>query len=238
MAPSVVSHTEWNVFAAVDTCPGPSVGNWVAQLAPGQSFRWPVWVLLFFSSVGLLVCFIALPETSPTTILHWRAKRLRARTGDPNYHTLAERAVSESSVSAWSRRIFVKPLTLNFQEPIVLVLNCYLALGYSLLFAQLETYRFVFSGIYGFSSGQEGLTFLACYVGFVIAQIFYFLWYWKYQEPEFDAEGKIAPERRLLPAFCAAFTIPIGLFWFGWSSEARVHVAMPIIGGEELCFGP
>lgn len=83
--------------------------------------------------------------------------------------------MSESTTSACSRRIFIKPLTLNFREPIVLVLDCYLALGYSLLFAQLETYRLVFSGIYGFPAGQEGLTFLACYVGFVIAQILYFL---------------------------------------------------------------
>lgn len=160
--------------------------------------------------------------------------KTRARTRDSRFYTKAERDVSNPEVRAWLSRIFVKPLILNFREPIVLVLNTYLALVYALLFAALESYRVVFVDIYGFSSGQEGLTFIAGYIGFAISQLIYSIWYWKYQAPEFNEEGKMKPERRIIPAFFAAFTIPVGLFWYGWSAEARLHPAMAIIGGTTL----
>lgn len=155
------------------------------------------------------------------------------KSGDDRYHTKGEVGVAKRTTGAWMERLFVKPITLNFKEPIVLVLNSYLALVYALLFAALESFRIVYVDIYGFTPGQEGLTFIAPFVGFVLSQAIYFAWYQKYQEPEFE-QGTMKPERRLLPAFCAAFTIPIGLFWFGWSAQAKVHPAMPIIGGKSI----
>lgn len=209
------------------------MGNWAAQLAPGESYRWPMWINFWFSAIALIACFFFLPETSPGTILHWRASRIRMKSGDDRYHTKGEVGVAKRTTGAWMERLFVKPITLNFKEPIVLVLNSYLALVYALLFAALESFRIVYVDIYGFTPGQESLTFIAPFVGFVLSQAIYFAWYQKYQEPEFE-QGTMKPERRLLPAFCAAFTIPIGLFWFGWSAQAKVHPAMPIIGGKPI----
>ena len=31
--------------------------------------------------------------------------------------------------------------------------------------------------------------------------------------------------------------MPIGLFWYGWSAEARIHWIMPIIGSAIFAFG-
>jgi hypothetical protein len=42
--------------------------------------------------------------------------------------------------------------------------------------------------------------------------------------------GELKPEYRLPPMFIAAVTIPVGLFWYGWSAHAHLHYMMPIIG--------
>jgi hypothetical protein len=47
---------------------------------------------------------------------------------------------------------------------------------------------------------------------------------------EGDALPKPDPEFRLPPAILGTVLIPIGLFWFGWTSYRSVHWIVPIIG--------
>ena len=51
----------------------------------------------------------------------------------------------------------VRPFTLSFTEPMVFLLNLYIALIYGLLYIWFESFPIVFEGIYGFNLGQEGL---------------------------------------------------------------------------------
>jgi DHA1 family multidrug resistance protein-like MFS transporter len=124
----------------------------------------------------------------------------------------------------------VKPITLNFQEPIVFLLNLYIALIYGLLYIWFESFPLVFSGIYGFSLGIEGVAFLGILVGTLIGAASLFTWLYFYQEKQFDDNGNIEPEKRLIPAMVGSFFVPICLFWFGWSARSDVHWIMPIIG--------
>ena len=75
----------------------------------------------------------------------------------------------------------VKPITLNFQEPIVFLLNLYIALIYGLLYIWFESFPLVFSGIYGFSLGIEGVAFLGILVGTLIGSDVLFAWLYFYQ---------------------------------------------------------
>jgi len=43
-------------------------------------------------------------------------------------------------------------------------------------------------------------------------------------------EGKGLPEYRLPTLFITSWFIPIGLFWYGWSAQAKLHWIMPVIG--------
>lgn len=54
----------------------------------------------------------------------------------------------------------VRPFTLNFLEPMVFLLNLYIALIYGLLYIWFESFVVVFIEIYGFSLGTEGLAYL------------------------------------------------------------------------------
>jgi hypothetical protein len=42
-------------------------------------------------------------------------------------------------------------------------------------------------------------------------------------------QGK--PEYRIPALLIASIFVPIGLLWYGWSAQARLHWIMPIIGG-------
>jgi len=95
----------------------------------------------------------------------------------------------------------------------------------------------VFTGIYGFNLGLEGLSFVGILVGgfVVIGPFFAYLYY--IQEPQFNENGELKPEKRLPPAFVGAFCIPICMFWFGWSSRESVHWIVPIIGSSFFTIG-
>lgn len=60
-------------------------------------------------------------------------------------------------------------------------------------------------------------------------------WFYRsYQQYQFDEHDNILPEKRLIPAFVSTITIPVGLFWFGWSAENNNHWIMPVLGGSFL----
>ena len=126
----------------------------------------------------------------------------------------------------------LKPITLNFTEPIVFLLNLYIALIYGLLYIWFESFPLVFEGLYGFNLGLEGVAFLGILVGTFIAVAVLFAWNYYYLENQFDENGNIEPEKRLIPAMVGCFFVPICLFWFGWTSRSDVHWIVPIIGSS------
>ena len=131
----------------------------------------------------------------------------------------------------------VRPITLNFTEPMVFLLNLYIALIYGLLYIWFESFPIVFVGVYHFTLSQEGLAFVGILVGAFIVIPPFFWYLYKYTEPQFNENGELQPEKRLPPAMVGAFFIPICLFWFGWSSRASVHWIMPIVGSGFFSVG-
>jgi hypothetical protein len=45
------------------------------------------------------------------------------------------------------------------------------------------------------------------------------------------------PEFRVPLMFVGSAFIPMGLFWYGWSAEAKIHWIMPNIGAALFCAG-
>jgi hypothetical protein len=52
-----------------------------------------------------------------------------------------------------------------------------------------------------------------------------------------NQDGEMKPEYRLPPSMLGGICVPISLFWFGWSAEAKLHWIMPIIGTSFLGLG-
>jgi len=93
----------------------------------------------------------------------------------------------------------VRPITLNFTEPMVFLLNLYIALIYGLLYIWFESFPIVFTGIYGFSLGLSGVAFVGILLGAIVTIPFFFLYLRLYTEPQFNDNGELQPEKRLPP---------------------------------------
>jgi len=223
----------WGIGAVCGPVLGPLVGGFAVQSGGSgvlKGWKWTIWELLWLSSFCLIFLFFFLPETSSPNILYRRTKRLRKLTGNDKLTCEPEMKSAEMKPKDVIQMSLLKPITLNFQEPIVFLLNLYIALIYGLLYIWFESFPLVFVEIYGFNLGLEGVAFLGILVGTLIAVVILFSWLHFYQEKQFDENGNIAPEKRLIPAMVGCWCVPICLFWFGWASRSDVHWIVPIIG--------
>jgi DHA1 family multidrug resistance protein-like MFS transporter len=224
----------WGAAAICGPVLGPLVGGFAAQ---HKNWQWPIWELMWLSGFCLVFLIFFLPETSAANILYRRSRRLRKLTNNDNLKCEPELAGEQMSVKDIAMMTLVRPFELSFLEPICLCLNLYIALIYGLLYVWFESFAIVFEGIYGFNLGEEGLSFVGILVGAFVVIPPFFLYLWKVQEPQFNENGEIKPEKRLPPAMVGAFCIPICLFWFGWTSRPSVHWIVPIIGSGFFTIG-
>ncbi|KAI9700475.1 MAG: hypothetical protein M1820_006774 [Bogoriella megaspora] len=224
----------WGISAVCGPALGPLVGGFAAE---NKGWKWPIWELIWLSGFCLVFLIIFLPETSASNILFRRATRLRKRTGNMKLKTQSEIDAENFTGKDVVMMVLVRPFTLSFTEPIIFALNLYIALVYALLYLWFESFPIVFMGIYGFSLGTLGLSYLGIMVGALLCIPPFFYWAYKYLEPKFNENGELRPELRLIPALFGCFCIPICLFWFGWSARPSIHWIMPIIGSAWFSIG-
>lgn len=224
----------WGVAAICGPVMGPLVGGFAAQ---HRGWTWPIWELIWLSGFALITMIIFLPETSSANILYRRSRRLRKLTGRTDLKCEPELEGEQMTGGSIVKMVLVRPFALTFTEPIIFLMNMYIALIYGLLYVWFESFTIVFIDIYHFNLGEEGLAFVGILVGALIVMPCYFLWLYLVQEPQFNENGEIKPEKRLPPACVGAFCIPICMFWFGWTSRESVHWVVPIIGSGFFTVG-
>lgn len=204
---------------------GPIVGGY---LAPAKGWRWTIWVFTWLCSLVLMMFFFFLPETSAANILYKRAKRLRKVTRNNQL-----RSRSEIEADHYTMRdhliVLARAFTLTFSEPIVFLMDLYTGLLYGILFIWFESFPIVFGQIYEFSISQQGLVFLAIFVGALIT-VPLFLWWIRLGIVPKMTKPNFKPEAVLPPTFIGCIALPLCLFWFGWSSRESVHWIVPITG--------
>ncbi|KAF2793325.1 MFS general substrate transporter [Melanomma pulvis-pyrius CBS 109.77] len=169
-------------------------------------------------------------KQASTNILYRRTRRLRKITGNDRLTCKPEIMAEEMTGKDIALMVLIRPISLNFTEPMVFLLNLYIALIYGLLYIWFESFPIVFVEIYGFNLGQEGLAFLGLLIGALVTLVGLFSWLYFYQENQFNENGELQPEKRLPPAMVGGFFVPICLFWFGWSACPSIHRIMPIVG--------
>lgn len=232
----------WGVAAVCGPTLGPLVSGFAVESAPvgypiKAAWAWPIWELMWLSAFCFVFLFFFFPETSANNLLLRRAKRLRALTGDDKLISEPELIAQQMTPNQVVTMALIKPFTLNFTEPMVFLLNLYIALIYGLLYIWFESFPIVFVELYGFSLGTLGLAFLGILLGSFIVMPPFFAYLYYYLEPQFDDNGDIKPEKRLYTCCVGAFCIPICLFWFGWSARENIHWIMPIIGSAWFSVG-
>ncbi|KAJ7739903.1 major facilitator superfamily domain-containing protein [Mycena metata] len=131
-----------------------------------------------------------------------------------------------------------RPAILLFGSLVCFMLSLYMAFMYGIYYLMFTTFATLFADIYGFDTGIGGLTYIGLGVGFLLATVFsarsaneIYLHLLK------KNGGKGEPEMRIPALIFGSLFVPVGLFWYGWSAQARIHWIMPIIGSGIFGFG-
>jgi DHA1 family multidrug resistance protein-like MFS transporter len=225
----------WWVFSAwAGPAIGPVIGGFAAQ---AKGWRWPMWEIVWMSSPALLLLLTLMPETSSSTILLKRARRLRKLTGDSRLQSQSEIDQRHMSPSAVLIDALIKPLEIMMKDPSIFFVNLYTGYFYGVFYTFFEVFPLVFPVFYGFNLGETGLTFLSCLVGVIIGLAAYFAYLQFYMVPDNIKHGFREQEHRLVPAIIGSFLLPIGLFIFAWTARPSIHWIVPLIGVAIFCFG-
>ena len=224
----------WELSTWVGPALGPLVGGFATQTG---GWRWTIWELVWINVLMLLFVSCFLRETSASNILYRRAKRMRQSLQNPSLRSEAElRPLNVTGGGAFYETI-ARPWVLCFQEPICLLLNAYTALICMLIFAWLETFPIVFTGVYGFDQGEVGLAYLGLLCGAILAILMFVVWFRLTESKNFDGDCRRQPEKRFIPLMAGCWLIPMSLFMFGWGAKPEIHWIVPIMGSGLFSIG-
>lgn len=211
----------------------PVIAGFIVQ---NLQWRWVFYVLTIFNGAVAVSGLFFFRETYSPKLLKNKAKRLRASTGNHNLHTIYEMTNQSFSKRMWLT--MTRPVKLLFTHPMVIGLGSFLAFVYGFMYLLIVTFPDVFYKNYGFDKGTVGLMYIPMGVGFTIGIVF---WTWivgsTYNRLTDRNNGVAKPEFRLPCLFVVGIIIPIGLIWYGWSAQRKLHWIMPGIGSGIFAFG-
>lgn len=211
---------------------GPPVSGYIATLG----WRWAFWILCILAGATWPVLLL-MPETYAPVILKRRAVQLRKETGDDSI--IAPIELEKTDLNHIITVVLTRPIRMICFEPLVLFTCLYLAYVYGVFYIFLQSYPIVFTGIYGFSAGEQGLTFLPIGIGALISAGFYLTWDSILRRAQ--QQGKPwsqKEEMRRLPLACIAGPfLVLSLFWAGWTAKRDIHWIVPTLSGIPFGMG-
>ncbi|KAK9311421.1 major facilitator superfamily domain-containing protein [Lipomyces starkeyi] len=217
---------------------GPVVGSYIGVGHIG-SWRWTEWISLITSGLVLSLVILFQPETYAPILLKWKARHLREITGDNRYR--AEVEITHTTFWTRMKIALSRPFTM-LTEPIIILMALYLTVLYIVLFTFLDGYTFIFADVYGISQGLTNIIFAAMVVGMLLAMV---LVPPLFQLTKKDMESVLAkggthidPEIRLWFAMLGgSISIPVSLFWMGWTDFVSISIWSPIIASVMFGYG-
>ncbi|RLV94171.1 hypothetical protein JA1_001913 [Spathaspora sp. JA1] len=223
----------------------PLLGPVIAPLVAGfivvnLQWRWVFYVLCIFNGVVFITALFFFKETYAPTLLKRKAEALRKDTGNTNLHTIYEMMEQETGESTLKKMLhcMIRPITLLFMHPMIVGLGSFMAFTYGFMYLMIVTFPEIFGEQYGFKKNIIGLMYLPMGFGFTFGVVFWTFCIGRvYNYLVKRNNGEAKPEFRLpCLIFCALF-IPVGLIWFGWSAQKKLHWIMPGIGSALFSFG-
>lgn len=213
---------------------GPITGGFLAEAA---GWKWVDAMTILFSGAMWIIGLLIVPETYTPRILIRRANALSKITGKV-YKSHLEIEKGPKKPRAVFRIAMTRPWILLVREPIVLLLSIYMAIVYGTLYLIFSAFPIVFETQRHWSQGVSGLSFVGNMLGQIGALVFYSVHFdVRYQRSLAKKGGFLPPEARLVPANFGCVLLPVGLFWFAWTTYSRVHWIVSLIGSTIFGFG-
>lgn len=224
----------WSMAAVCGPSLGPLIGS---ALTVAGGWRWTFWFLAITSGTCLISLSFFLPETYGRTILLRKAKRLRALTGNQNIVTEDEIELAERSVRDVVIETLYRPLEVSIIEPVVLLIDLYIALVYSVMYLWFEAFPIVFQGTYGFTLVELGVSYVAVMIGIILGCIGYVI-ILKRRFTDRMLKGEMVEPELFIPfAIVGSVIMPIGIFIFSFTATKSVHWIVPLIGAALFAMG-
>ncbi|KAI1420188.1 major facilitator superfamily domain-containing protein [Xylaria sp. FL1777] len=202
---------------------GPLIGGFINYYT---NWRWTYYVLIIWAVSLLVMMVFFAPETYHPIKLREKARLLRQETGDERWKAPIEK--STKSIPKTIGLSLIRPFQLLTLEPMCLLLSLLSAVLLGVIYLFFGAFPLVFGGNFGFNLWQVGLSFLGIFVGMLIGAATNPVWHSVHRRLVRRNHGVPEPEFRLASSILGAVMVPIGLFWFAWTSW--IHWILPIIG--------
>lgn len=231
--------------ALLGTGLGPLCSGFIAQHI---SWRWVFYIQVISCGFLILLVVVFFKETRGSVLLSRRAAILnkwyeaREKVGLVGF----EIPVGDGGIKKESQRIrwkvksdeereslakmigvsVYRPFHLLFTEPVVFFFSLWVSFSWAVLYLTFSSIPLVFSTSHHFNVAQIGAVFSAMCVGAILSTILSV-----YQEKVARHYGKMSstPEGRLYFSCIESALMPIGLFWFGWTSFPSIHWIVPTL---------
>ncbi|GAB0138189.1 hypothetical protein EsDP_00006431 [Epichloe bromicola] len=181
------------------------------------------WLVVIISGVVYAAVLLFLPETYAPMLLHIKAQKYGLQQ-------------SHQELGLMLCTNITRPTVMFFTEPILFLLSLYMAFVFGILYLDFTAYPYVFQQTRYWDAGISGLTFLGIGIGMAIATAAspYINRIYGHHVKKL---GGPKPEARLPHLVFLSWLIPVGLFWFAWTSNPSVHWASCIVSGIPFGIG-
>lgn len=196
---------------------GPVVGSFITESYLG--WRWTAYIPLILSAFSWTLGLLVVPETYGPVLLQRRAKHLRHETRVWSIHSKMDE--QEITIRSLVVKFLGRPYLMLFQEAILFLITVYLAVAYGILYLFFEAFPIAFNEERGWKPTIASLPFVSLALGIIGGGAFG-AWNTAVHFKAKVDSGTHTPEHRLPTMILGGLLLPIGLFWFAWTSDKNV----------------
>lgn len=221
----------WMAGLTIGPVLGPTIGGFASAYL---GWRWCFWILAIAAGAMLLIMALVMRETFEPVLLARRARKQNKEGSDDSQ--TPSRLGGDQKMKDRLRMAVVRPTKLLLNSLVLSLLCLYVAITYTIMFILFTTFTVVFEDQYGIPTQLSGLVYLGWGVGSVVGQMLYVFWTNRFVARRL-AKGEFKPVHRLPLMIPGGLLMAVGLIWYGWSAQTRVHFIVPIIGTALAAIG-
>ncbi|OJJ62473.1 hypothetical protein ASPSYDRAFT_144847 [Aspergillus sydowii CBS 593.65] len=207
------------------------------------SWRWVYWSHAIVSGVFVIIIFFFFKETRGSVLLSRKAHALNKYYDqleaaghfgvlmgeNPHPRRIRWKVKSDEQRASLAQMISIslyRPFHMLVTEPVVFFFSLWVSFSWAVLYLQFGSVPLIFEKNHGFNIEQVGATFTSMCVGALLITVISI-----YQEKIASRFNLLpnTPEARLYFVCIESILMPIGLFWFGWTSYSHIHWISPTI---------